>query len=136
MTLDRIAVGIVVADPGKNARLGIYNDGANLYPGALVVDAGVISVAGAGIIAAVIAESIPRGLYWLVILSDGVPNMYFAEEGHAILGLSEGAALLRYACATWEVAQAYGALPDPFTAGGSRRTLRSPHISVRIGSLD
>ncbi|GAI01197.1 unnamed protein product, partial [marine sediment metagenome] len=44
ITVDRIAVDIEVAgEAGSKARLGIYRNGANLYPGTLVVDAGEIA---------------------------------------------------------------------------------------------
>ena len=33
MTVDRIAVNVVTLADGKKARMGIYEDGVNLYPG-------------------------------------------------------------------------------------------------------
>ncbi len=136
LTIDRIAVEIRTGDAGKIARLGIYRDGTNLYPGALVIDSGEISVAAIGVVAATVSQALTKELYWLAILSNGVP----ATNGAVLVpgGILGWSNLHTYVSNPgWSVAQAYGALPDPFTAGGSMPyNARSPLVSIRIASLD
>jgi len=136
MTFDRIAVQVTTLAAGSSIRLGIYNDGTNLYPGALVSDAGEVSAATTGVKAITINQALTKGLYWLALVSDGAPKIYFSFWGWAGLGkvatdfVSES---YRY----WDLAFAYAALPDPFTAGGSAVSARSkPGIFMRLASLD
>jgi len=138
VTVDRIAVFIVTADAGKVARLGIYNDGANLYPGDLLLDGGEISVANNTTTEAlVINQALTKGIYWAVILSDGVPQpQKRGRSSSAPLGVNP--TNFGYQYGGWDRAQAYGALPDPFTAGGALEFDSSidPRICLRVASLD
>lgn len=68
-TLDRIGVEVTAVIPTGVVRLGIYNDAGDFnYPGALLVDAGVVDAASAtGLIVAAINVALPGGLYWLAV---------------------------------------------------------------------
>jgi hypothetical protein len=115
---DRISIHVTTAALGKSCQLGIYADSAGV-PGALVLDAGNVSAATTGGKEINIAQTLARGWYWLACLSDGTPTLrrYYAAGGAHLpwLGHNSGQDLNHYA--GMYVAQAYGALPDPFTAG-------------------
>lgn len=136
LTIDRLAVNVTVGDSGKKARLGVYNNGTNLYPGTLVKDFGEISVASTGVVAASAEQSLTKGIYHLAIVSDGAPTIRRAQYNDVFLNvlgiLSTNFVSNRQA---WIVTQTYGALPDPFTAGGSTQAQCSCPIP-RIKSID
>jgi hypothetical protein len=54
----------VVGDAGSKLRLGIYADNGSTYPGALVLDAGVIAGDSATVQELTISQSLAPGLYW------------------------------------------------------------------------
>lgn len=136
MTFDRIAVQVTTLAAGSSIRLGIYNDGTNLYPGALLLDAGEVSAATTGVKAITINQALTKGLYWLALVSDGAPAIYFSYWGWAGLGkvaTNFSDEQYRY----WSVSFTYAALPDPFTTGGSRTSANAkPGIFMRLASLD
>lgn len=135
MTLDRLAIAVTGAGAGgTKARLGIYKDGTNLYPGTLLLDAGLVNVDAIATVFANIDQALTKGLYWLTLVTDGAPtarNGTFQYSGTSPLGFD---ASFRFYDG-WYVAFAYAALPDPFTAGGSLSNA-VPLIAVRIASLD
>jgi len=136
LTVDRIAVEIKTAAVDKSARLGIYRNGTNMYPGALVLDCGTINCGTTGVKEIVIDQQLSKGLYWLVIVSDGAPQIEQALVVSKFLGIIGNNYSSYYV--GWDVSQAYGALPDPFTIGGSlvQNVTRVPYIVLRPGSLD
>jgi len=136
LTVDRIAVEIKTAAADKSARLGIYRNGTNMYPGALVLDCGTINCGTTGVKEIVIDQQLSKGLYWLAIVSDGAPQIEQALVVSKFLGVI-GSNYSSYYVG-WDVSQAYGALPDPFTTGGSlvQNVTRVPYIVLRPGSLD
>ena len=138
MTVDRIAIHVHTAGAaGKKARLGIYNNGTNLYPGTLLLDAGTVDVDSIGVKAITINQSLPKGIYWAALITDGTPKIYsdyFLYE--SILPLGQNPTNFGQQQVTWTIASAYGALPGPFP-GGASLTYSSPwKIPVRVASLD
>lgn len=137
VTIDRIAIDVKTAVGGSNCRLGIYNLGTNLYPGALLLDAGVVSTAAAGVKTITISQTLPKGIYFLAVVSDDTPALYGAGGNVTtdVAPMGMLAAGFRYNNYMWSVAHTYAALPDPFTGGGALNTnyLRQ---AVRILSLD
>lgn len=139
MTIDRIGTRCHVLEAGKSARLGIYNLGANMYPSTLLLDAGVVSLAAAGQQDIVIAQALTKGMYFVALVSDAtgtaeITTSYFT--GGCPLGYSADS---RNKNLGWTVAQAYGALPNPFTGGGALSALAVHEIFdiyFRISSLD
>ena len=136
MTIDRIAVD-VTAQAGQKIRLGIYNDGTNLYPGTLLLDAGEITLSGTGVNAITIDQALTKGVYWLAIISDGTPTVrsWNPFRGEPTV-LGRDTASFNYRVANAYKADSYGALPDPFPASGSQNGLEPVTMAVRIASLD
>lgn len=136
LTIDRLAIQMIAEDAGKIARLGIYQDGTNLCPGALVKDYGTVSVAGPGVVAASADQSLNKGLYWLVVVSNGTPTIRHLVPAWDPLGVSSSNLSL-LGQRTWQKnAVGTGALADPFVAGASTTSNRFPAILPRLKSLD
>ena len=117
ITVDRIAIYVdTLADP-SNIRLGIYNNGTNLYPGTRLLDAGVVSGATTGVKAIAINQSLTKGLYWLVAISDAAPTVRIYRSTFSLLGFDPANFANQFVM--WYVDKAYGALPSTFAAGGA-----------------
>lgn len=139
LTVDRIAIRVAVAAAaGKKARLGIYGDGTNLYPGSLVLDAGEVAVDSTGIKAITIDQPLDKGRYWLALVSDGTPTIYASVDTLVSpLGLIETSFVASYVY--WSVSFTYAALPDPYTGGGTKTSSGNQRcwaIPLRLKSLD
>jgi len=136
MSVDRIAVYINVLAAGKSARLGLYRNGTNNNPGALVVDGGEVSVDATGLKTVVIDEALTKGLYWMAIVSDGTPTPHgYAQYGSTIPSISTMSDGRGYEIG-WYVAHTYGALPDPFGAATKHAYITIPGVSLRVASMD
>ncbi len=136
ITLDRIGVVVSSNAATAKARIGIYTStsSTNLYPNALLVDSGELDVATTGLKSATISQALTPGtLYWLACVTGTVaPNLRSLGTAQAIPSLGFDNVFVGPG-AGWIVAFTYGALPDPFTAGGSvlsGATLNA-HIGVR-----
>lgn len=122
VTIDQLAINVTTLGTGSNARVGIYTDNGNLYPGALVADCGSISTATTGVktYATNLPVTLLPGLYWLVIVGDGTAPTIRALNVNSmspILGLDSG---LGTAWGVgWSVAFTFAALPATFPAGGA-----------------
>jgi hypothetical protein len=137
ITLDRIAINVYTAGTG-NARMGIYrnSESLGLYPDQLVLDSGEVSIASTGVKSVTINQQLTAGLYWLVIVSNGVPVV----RGCAILGITpllgytsalgaEGAAVGLYVSFT------YAALPTTFPSTPTKIVaLPIPAVFVRVSA--
>ncbi len=137
ITIDRITIEVTAPGAGgTRARLGIYRDGVNLYPGSLLLDAGEVAVDVNGIKPRVINQALTKGLYWFCLVSDGTPTI--SATGY--LGgqppwLRVYPTDFTHRSNCWVVGHAYAALPDPYTAGGAFSTY-AYRILPRILSLD
>lgn len=136
-TWDRIALEVTAAVAGKSCRLGIYRDGTNLYPGALLLDAGTVSAATTGIKTITISQTPGTDVIWLVLVSDGTPTLRHRERFVNMMGFPSTS--LRYATGGWSKGFTYAALPDPFPGGGSLVSVVSAGniaMVLRLESLD
>ena len=133
-TWDRIAF-YVNAQAGQKVRLGIYNNGTNLTPGTLLLDAGEVTLSGTGQQEITISQALVKGLYWVALVSDGTPTLNdYNAVSHNFLGLHSGWSANR---GQWSVAHTYGALPNPFgTAGDGGEAYRISGIALRLLTLD
>jgi len=124
---DRIMVYVVTAAVNGVMRLGIYDDDGDLYPNNLIVSSAELDCSTIGYKSGVIAETLTAGLYWLVVNTDGDSNIRIVGMDYngttpigyfAILGRPDNS-FFTPAYTHWRLAEAYGALPDPFSGGAS-----------------
>jgi hypothetical protein len=122
---DTISAEVTTAGASSNLRLGIYRDNGNLYPGALIFDSGNISGATTGVKDSTITASLQilqPGLYWLTYEHSATAPQIRILPGSGYLSLWPpllGTTIPGYA---YSVAHTVGALPNPYTAGGTLRT--------------
>lgn len=128
IAVDRIGIEVTTAASGKVARLGLHAMGANGKPGALLVDAGEVSVASIAGVEAVIDELLQCGVpVFRTLISDGTPTLR-AEAGVGVKAGKSAAAdgNLRF---SWSSSLAYTAgvttLPDPFPSSPTQQTIVS-----------
>ena len=137
LTLDRIGLEVgTIGSIGAVARLGIYADNGNMYPGALVLDAGTVPVDAVAVSTITISQVLPPGLYWLVYVHNSAVSPVFrtisaANMGNplgisAVFGTAPGTAV--------NVAFTYAALPNPFPAGAGVQTSSTVLIGVRLSA--
>jgi hypothetical protein len=127
---DRIAVHVTTRAAPSNIQLGIYEDSAGV-PGNLILDAGNVSGASTGGKEININQTLARGWYWLAAVSDSTPTLrtYQGSSMFGWLGATSGTDTAYYG--GMSVAQAYGALPTPFTAGAVLTATGVPRIMLR-----
>jgi len=142
LTIDRLAIQVTTgAAGGAIARLGIYNNGTNCYPGTLVLDAGTVAVDAAAVVAATINQALTKGLYWMVIVSDNTPTLRGRKPFHTPAGAIEND--LRAPTSSYggwkKAAVGSGALADPFVAAATLFKTNAEyraHVAPRLLSLD
>ena len=133
-TLDRIAINVTTLTAG-NARLGIYADDGNCYPGSRILDAGAVDTGTTGVKALTISQVLTPGLYWLVLVSNAASTIRALSVGGAIpiLGLAND--LSTAPGVGWSVAFTYAALPATFPADAAAITaVPIPAIFVRFSA--
>lgn len=92
IVIDRLAVKVNTLAAASTVRLGIYSDTGTAAPGALVLDAGTIDSTATGVKQITVSLTLPRGLYWRALVSQGgAPTMQkaAAEAAATLLGLTD-----------------------------------------------
>jgi hypothetical protein len=107
---------------GAKVRLGIYDDvggSSPVKPHKLLIDAGEADVSAGGDKVLDVMQDFPRGLKWLVCVSNNsTPQFRVITEGTwGILG--EPGMTGQFIANYWSYNQGYGALPDPFPAAAT-----------------
>lgn len=136
ITIDQLVIEVTTKVDATAARIGIYEVGTNLYPGALLLDGGAVSTAAVAVVTATVDKKVPKGVYFMAILSNGAATLRRvtgSARQDQILGVNPASLSSGYI--GWSVSQAYGALPDPFTAGGAL-IAAGAEACYRILSLD
>ncbi len=137
ITIDRLAIQVTSASgAGTEARLGLYKDGTNLYPGELVVDAGVVATDANTVVAASISESLDKGLYFLVIASESTPTLMAFVPAWTPIGYSASGFGLTQDKHYYKSGVGFGALADPFVSGATAFGAWHPAILPRLLTLD
>lgn len=133
MTFDRIAINVSTAEAGKNAYLGIFADDGNAAPGALILDAGTVSLAAVAVVAAVIDQQLDAGMYWSCVLANSTTAALQRATTYAWnpRGFQSGF----YPVTGCYAAQAYGALPTPFPAETDWVSSIPYAIPLRVSSI-
>ena len=138
IVLDRIAVQVMTLKALCLIQLGIYNNGINMYPGSLLLNAGSVSGDSTGLKTITINQQLVVGnLYWLVciisiygVVLKKIPYNYQISP----LGQNLSAPSL-VESAGWSVAQKFGGLPSTFPAGGAlREGIDCPAVFVRLSA--
>ncbi|MBT9169471.1 MAG: hypothetical protein DDT19_02831 [Syntrophomonadaceae bacterium] len=134
-TIDQMAISVTTAVAGL-ARIGIYADNGNNYPGALVVEATSVTQIDTGIAGVRIATGglpvvLQPGLYWLAIVGNAAPTIRTFTVASMLPVLGYASTLPTAASLGWFVTFTYAALPSTFPAGGSVITTGPPAIFVR-----
>lgn len=136
-TLDRIGCRVTTAATGGRARLGIYKNTSdtNLYPGALLIDAGEITTDTTGAKTLAISQALDANtLYWLAIQpTAGTFRSIPVAYCFPILGVSSGLGDVN-PYVHWQVSRTYGPLPDPFTSGATAQTSNPVLVAVRFSA--
>ena len=108
-TLEALGAHIRASAPGQNMRMGLYHDnGDTPVGGALIVEsASVATGAGRGKYEVAIANTtLPAGLYWMAIQSDGIDTFVTIQADESKGGTLEARSYNL----------AYGAFTDPCPA--------------------
>lgn len=136
ITLDRIGVYVSTLST-TTARLGIYADNGNCYPGSLVLDAGTVDVTSTGAKTITINQALSANtLYWLVIVCAATPAIYCIPVAAVINILGHPSALGTAQHAGLYATLTYGALPGTFPTTGLTMITAAPIpcIFVRLSA--
>jgi len=121
--IDRICCWVSTLLAGDNVKLCIYEDGDNLYPGALVVDSGAIDTSTTGMKEVTINAQLTGGkLYWMGYVLNTITTLAFRKFAVGarlpILGLS-AAATPQHGIG-WTVGHTFANnLPSTYPGGGT-----------------
>lgn len=75
-TIDEIVCEVTVAGTaGSVIRMGIYSDNGNVFPGALLIDAGTVAGDTVAVKTIVINQVMQPGLYWLAFFHNSFANI-------------------------------------------------------------
>ena len=140
MRFDRIAIRVSTAATGAvpRIRLGVYEDkgDGSVYPGALKLDAGEVTVNTIGLKELVIDLTLKGGkLYWLTLIGQDTASLVAAAIPAAdalatFLGMDNGLTGTPYL--GYAITQTYGALPANFpTDSPTDWSLPVPLIALR-----
>jgi hypothetical protein len=135
ITIDQIGVYVSTLST-TTARLGIYNDNGNCYPGTLLLDAGTVDVTATGAKKLAINQALGANkLYWLVIVCAATPAIYCIPVAAVINVLGTSNALGTAQNAGLYVSQTYGVLPGTFPGSPTMITAAPiPAIFVRLSA--
>ena len=119
LTLGGIAIRVTTTGTATLARLGIYKDDGNFYPGALLADFGTVGIGTTGLkeISGLSQILEANRVYWMATLLDGGVTLNVTTPSNIIGAIGTDPVTTQQGCAEWTVAQLFGALPDPYTAG-------------------
>jgi len=121
---------------GGVARVGIYRDNGNMYPGALIFDSGSIATDSGTVKDTTITSGLqifPPGMYWgAIVFGTAAPQtkVFNTIPGMISLGFDSGLSGNTSGYG-YSVAHAFAALPDPYTASATLLT-SSPSATVPV----
>ena len=129
LNLDRIGFEITgVGGAGAGCYVGLYTDNGNFYPATLIVDGGTFdcsAVGGVGIKLANVNVVLEPGLYWLAFLCNDAAITFTGPENSRQLRMKDSDNSM-----VWSVAQAYGALPNPYPGGAGNDNGPIPYYRI------
>lgn len=126
---DTISFEITSVSTAGSSRAGIYRDNGNIYPGSLIFDTGAISTTTATLKDTTITSSLQvlqPGLYWGVYEQDTATGQNRILTGvNSMLNITGFVFAATTPTYYYFVSHTFGALPDPFTAGGTAGNAQS-----------
>jgi hypothetical protein len=130
-TATRIACSVVTAATGS-IRLGIYQDDGSIYPGSLILDAGIVASDTAGFreITGLGVPIAANTLYWLVLVANATPAIAASSVGTSWSLLGFSTALNTAASAHFTVSFTFAPLPATFPAGATASLSHIPRIAL------
>lgn len=132
------SLGCLATTSSSNMRMGIYEatSATDIYPGALLIDAGAGVVTSSGLDLAISQALEPDKLYWIAALNQ--PNItlwsLFSGQMHQIPAAAAAAGFSAAYGNYLTIAQAYGALPNPFPGGAGFALGTVMMMGVRFSS--
>jgi hypothetical protein len=109
-TFTKLQINYNQPSPTGDVRLGVYADNGSSGPGALILDAGAVTIANGWVFATVDMTLNPGTLYWLAFVQNSAEQVSYT--GGAPQNILASAA-------HYYVAQTYGSLPATFPSGGT-----------------
>lgn len=113
------AIGIYVSTAATGyARMGVYADNGNVYPGNLILDAGEVDTGTTGVKTLSITLTLSPGLYWLALLTSAAPVLrgIIGTYLYGCLGAGEPGSQTQNG---YYVTYTYGPLPTQFPSGAA-----------------
>lgn len=113
------AIGIYVSTGATGyARLGVYADNGNVYPGNLILDAGEVDTGTTGVKTLSITLTLSPGLYWLALLLSAAPSLSGVSTSvcYGCIGAPNPGSQIHSA---YHVSYTYGSLPTQFPSGAT-----------------
>lgn len=133
-TVDIIAIRCITLGTALNARLGIYLDNGNIYPGTLLLDAGTVDISTTGVKTIAVNQVLPKNtiIFGAVVMNGTSTLRCFSALTHP---LGKGSILGLGYNSYHSNAFIYAALPDPFpTSAPTLSTSEPPAIYFRFSS--
>lgn len=121
ITFDRVAVANNAGGGGAVIRVGVYEnkDDDTMYPGNLIFEEEIDVSSGASMnVNTIASRTLLPGLYWLVWDTNGSHQIWSPGDIHnPLMPIADPLTQTNQQGVT--VDHTYGALPDPYTAGGT-----------------
>jgi hypothetical protein len=130
-TFTGIGIEVTTGVASSSVRLGVYADGGGV-PNTLVLDAGAVATTGVGFSEIAISQALAPGWYWLAGVFSHTPTVRAKASSHVHDGLGLTSNTDTTPHPGWSAAQAYGVLPNPFSAGGALMTGSVPRFMLKV----
>jgi len=133
LRLDRLALNVAgAASTGKQARLGIYRCGADLYPAELLLDAGLTNIDSTGLKSVNIDQVLEKGYYYLAVILEESCSLKYLKLCRSPLGMYSSFAAV---FSGYSVAAGWGPLPPGFPEGGTLANVFRT-VGARLAGLE
>lgn len=121
LTLQGIAVRVTAVTTATLARLGIYKDNGNFFPGELLADFGTVGIGTTGFkeITGLSQQLEANRLYWMSTIYDGGVTLNVNIPSNLVNCLGMDPVTVLQGVSEVFVPQVFGALPNPFPVAGA-----------------